>query len=252
MVSGLVSPISSVGSSRARIASPELQAPGRTVAEPPSPRRARRCDLLACRRAHRDQLEPDRPPRGRHPRLLGGAEGVDALDPVRREDRREDYDPTGGRHDRGDASQDRQVEAHDAAQQRAPRERDRHERGDSGQRSGQRLGRLDEEARVRHAMGGTSTIGSPGRLGHRGRIGVDADRQGARLSGRPRKDGSAVAGPEIDDHPVGPGDPFVELADVDVADAPADHLSHGRESIGCSHCQQSAPCRSCGRPLLPG
>jgi hypothetical protein len=63
---------------------------------------------------------------------------------------------------------------------------------------------------------------------------VDAKDQVARGSARPSEDRSTVAGPDIDDHPVGPGDLLVDLADVDVDDPAADDLTHRRSlhSVG--------------------
>ena len=60
--------------------------------------------------------------------------------------------------------------------------------------------------------------------------GVHAEDQAGGLRACPGEHGPAVAGTEIDDHPVGPGDQVRDLADVDVEDVAADHLSHGRQS----------------------
>ena len=105
------------------------------------------------------------------------------------------------------------------------------------QRAGQRFGGLDQEPGVGQAERATSSGRTTGRLGHSRGARVDADDQVARVSRGPREHRSAVAGAEIDDHPVGPGDLLVELADVDVDDAPADDLSHGRQSsVGAIRC----------------
>jgi len=42
---------------------------------------------------------------------------------------------------------------------------------------------------------------------------------------------------EVDDYPVGSGDLLVDLADVDLEDAPADDLFHGDDLIRVSHWQ---------------
>jgi 5-(carboxyamino)imidazole ribonucleotide synthase len=78
---------------------------------------------------------------------------------------------------------------------------------------------------VGHAL----PIGAPRRLGHRGRIGIDAKAQRRRLEAGSTEDGPAIAGPDIDDHPVGPGDQAGKLADVHVRDAATDDLSHGAQ-----------------------
>jgi hypothetical protein len=154
-------------------------------------------------------------------------------DAVRWNDRGEHLDTAVGCDDVGDAAQHGPVQAQHAPEQRAPRERDRHERDDAGQRSGQRLGGPGEEQGVRQPSRRSGAVGSTGCLGHRRRVRIDADHQGVRLRVGARKHGSAVAGPEIDDHPIDSGDPLVELADVHLGDAPADDLSHGRQSSEC-------------------
>ena len=63
---------------------------------------------------------------------------------------------------------------------------------------------------------------------HDGR--VHAENQGARLGACPGEGRAAVTGTDIGDHPVAPGDQAGDLADVDFDDAPADDLSHGRQS----------------------
>ena len=128
---------------------------------------------------------------------------------------------------RGGAGQRRRVKTEHAPQQRTPRERDGDEVRAAGERrGGERLGGRDEEHRIRRTAAG----GASGRLGHGVGDGVDAEHQRSGFCRRARRDGSAVARTEIDDHPVGPGDQVVELADVDVDDAPADDLSHGPQS----------------------
>jgi hypothetical protein len=42
--------------------------------------------------------------------------------------------------------------------------------------------------------------------------------------------GTAVARAEVHDHPVNPGDPIVDLADVHLEETAADDLSHGPQS----------------------
>ena len=73
-------------------------------------------------------------------------------------------------------------------------------------------------------------MGTPGRLGHGRGGGVHAEDQAGGFRTSPGEDRPAVASTEIDDHPVGPGDQVRDLADVDVRDVAADHLSHGRQS----------------------
>ena len=63
-----------------------------------------------------------------------------------------------------------------------------------------------------------------------GRRGVHAKHEGRGLGACPGEHRPAVTGTDIGDHPVGPGDQAGDLADVDFRDAPADDLSHGRQS----------------------
>jgi hypothetical protein len=66
------------------------------------------------------------------------------------------------------------------------------------------------------------------------------------LGCRAGEHGPAIAGPNVDDHPPGAGDPLVDLADVDLGDAPANDLSHvAQSSLASIH----APFRGPGRVL---
>ena len=51
--------------------------------------------------------------------------------------------------------------------------------------------------------------GASRRLGHRGGVGVDADDEGSAFRARPVHDRPTVAGSEVDDDPVGAGDPML-------------------------------------------
>ncbi len=176
--------------------------------------------------AHRLELEADRPPgfddRGLRPLIeldetvhaVGGGDGHEDLDP-----------PTDG-HDRRGTAESGTIEAKDAAKQRPPWHGDGDEVRGGGQRPGECLGCLDEEHRVGRASTGSGSDGAARRFRHAGGVGVDADDQVQRLGERPCKHGPTVTGAEVDDHPVGPGDQLIDLADVDVDDAPADHLLH--------------------------
>ena len=74
---------------------------------------------------------------------------------------------------------------------------------------------------------GPTPIRAAGGVRHRGRIGVDTDDKRARLCGRAAKDGSPVAGADIDDHPISSGDQVGQLPDVHLEGTSADDLSHG-------------------------
>jgi hypothetical protein len=63
-------------------------------------------------------------------------------------------------------------------------------------------------------------------LGHRPRIGVDAEDERLRIRQHLGQDGAAVAGPEIDDDPAMPPGQVEDLADVDLGDAPAGDGMH--------------------------
>ena len=49
--------------------------------------------------------------------------------------------------------------------------------------------------------------------------------------GRHGQDGAAITRTQVDDHPLGAGDPIGDLADVHLGDPPAGHDSHGRRSV---------------------
>ena len=126
-----------------------------------------------------------------------------------------------------DAGQGARVQAEHATEQRTPWERDGDEVHAPGER---RVGKCFGAGGKEHDVGRTAARRASGRLGHRGRGSVHAKHQGARLGARPGEDRAAVTGTDIGDHPVGPGDQAGDLADVHVRDAPADDLSHGRQS----------------------
>jgi hypothetical protein len=141
-------------------------------------------------------------------------------------DGNEDHHAAVSAYDRRDAAKRDPVEAKDASKQRAPRHGDRDERCRPSQRSGERFGSLDEEDRVWRVPTGSRAHGEARRFGHARGIGVDADDQGPRFGDCACEDGATVTGAEVDDDPFGPGHPLIDLADVDVEDAPADHLLH--------------------------
>jgi hypothetical protein len=72
--------------------------------------------------------------------------------------------------------------------------------------------------------------GTERRLGHPGGRRVDADHERGRLAPGAGQDGPPVTGTQVDDDPVGAGDPGSELADVHLVDASADDAAHGPES----------------------
>ena len=115
------------------------------------------------------------------------------------------------------------VERERAAQQRAPRERDRQLVCDARQLGGQALGGRDDEQRVRQAALRRGSCGTERRLGHRRGGRVDADDERAGLAPGARRGPPDRRRSEVDDDPVGAGDPMIELADVHLGDAPADH-----------------------------
>lgn len=181
---------------------------------------------------YRLELEADRSTRIGDPRLRRSVERGDPVDAVGGKDRHENLDAAARRHDRRHATKGHRVQAEDATEQRAPGHGDRHERRDLGQRPREGLGRLDQEDRVAGITVASTPGGTTGRLGHAGGVGVDPEDEGARIGGRASQHRPAVTRAEIDGHPVGPGDPLVELADVDVDDAPADDLLHAGDSTG--------------------
>ena len=145
---------------------------------------------------------------------VGGRHGDEDLHP-----------PTAG-DERRETAKRGTIKTKDTAKERTPWHGDRDEVRGGCQWSGECLGCLDEEDRVGPASTGAGSRGATRQFSHAGGIGVDADDQGRWLGKRPRKHGTTVTGAKVDDHPVGPGDQLIDLSDVDVDDAPADHLLH--------------------------
>jgi hypothetical protein len=172
-------------------------------------------------------------------------EAVQPGDAVRWHDRRERHDRAARREQRCRPRERPRLEAQDAAQQGAPRERDGQQVHATGKgRASQRLGTGREEASVL----GTAARRTTGRLGHRGRGRIDADDQGRGLEGCPSQHGTAITRAEIHDHPVGPGDQAGDLADVHLVDATADDLSHGPQST-LGRCANPSSDRTSACPL---
>jgi len=158
-------------------------------------------------------------------------EGSDAIEPVARGDRHERLDPSALRaHKRGESQGRRVVEAEHAAQERAPRKPHGDGVGDAAQLRRRRLGGASDEQHIRQPALAGRPGGTPGCLGHRGRVGVEADDESPGIGRGGTKDAPAVAGPEVDDHPLVAGDQVGELADVHLVDAPADDGTHDEQS----------------------
>ena len=104
----------------------------------------------------------------------------------------------------------RVVEREGAAEQRAPREEDRQLVGDAGTApSGDALRGRDDEQRVRQARparGGATDSAIAAALAS------IADDEGAGLRAGPAEDRPTVAGPEVDDDPVGASDPVLRVS----------------------------------------
>jgi hypothetical protein len=160
----------------------------------------------------------------------GRVESVDAGDAVATGDRDVDEDRAAGLHEAPEGVGDVRVEAERAQEQRAPRERNGDEVRRSGEDRVERLRTRGEEERVR----GSAAADGPGRatrrLGHRRGGCVDADDERGGVGGGAGEDGPTVAGPEIDDHPLGAGDPLGDLADVCLEGPAADDGTHVEQS----------------------
>jgi hypothetical protein len=136
----------------------------------------------------------------------------------------EDLCARSGCEQRGDARQRGVVVAEHAAQERAPREVDRHRVGAAVEGLWRVLGRGDREQRVRHRV---ALRGAPGGLDHARRVGIEADRQGVGTRPRGGQHMAAVTGPEVDREAVVARRQRVESADVDVVEAAAsEHTDH--------------------------
>ncbi len=151
-------------------------------------------------------------------------EPVETGDVVVRHDRGEHLDGGVAAGEGSDAGQNGRIETQDATQQRTPGEPDRYEIGAPRERCrGQLLGTGREE----QGVGRSASRGAPRGVGHRGRSRIDADDQRPRFRGCASQHGPAVAGADIHDHPVRPGDQVGDLADVHLEGPSADDLSHG-------------------------
>jgi hypothetical protein len=211
---------------------PEVEAPDGSIAESSCPRRSRYAQVLDRRRAHRREFEAHRPPSVGDPRLRRSVQDGDPLDAIGQADGHEELDVAARRDDRRHTTERHRVQAHDASEQRAPGHRNGDERRGPRQLPRQGLGRLRQEDRVGRAATRSTACGTTRRLGHPGGVGVDTDDDGSRLGSGARKHRPTVARAEIDDNAVGSGDLLVDLADVDLEDAPADDLFHGGNCIG--------------------
>ena len=127
------------------------------------------------------------------------------------------------------------VEAEGATQQRAPRKQDGNEVGGSVELGREGLSRRHDEQRVGQTAGQTalpcSSGGTSRRLGHRRGVGVDTEHKGPGLAGRRGEDGAAITRTEVDDHPLGAGDPVGDLADVHLSDPTARDDTHSWRSV---------------------
>jgi len=227
-VTGLPGPIVGV---RAVLRPAEVEAPSRPGvtgrAEPTGPRRTGGDDLIVRGEAHRGKIQSGGAPGSADRRFPARIERRDPIDAIRCHDRGEDLQPATRRHQGGHSGERVRVEAQHATQQRTPGERDGDEVHPAGERRvNERLGPGREE----HRIGRTAACRASGCLGHRGCGGVHAKHEGCGLGACPGEHRPAIAGTDIGDHPVEPGDQAGDLADVDFDDAPADDLSHGRQS----------------------
>ena len=126
--------------------------------------------------------------------------------------------------DRCHAAEGALIEPDDATKQGSPRERHRHQVGDSAERGrGKRLGAGGEE----QGIAWTAAVRASGCLGHRRRRRIDTDDECSWVVGGASQHGTALAGAEIHDHPVGPGDQIKDLPDVYLECPSSDHVSHG-------------------------
>ena len=133
-----------------------------------------------------------------------------------------------GLEQRGDPAGSRVVEGEGTAEQRAPGKVDRQLIRDPEELERRSLRGRDDEERVGNAATRRRPRRPPRRLGHRRGVRVDSDDERLGLGPRPRHDRPTVAGAEVDDDPVGSGDPLSELADVHLCDAAAGHRTHPR------------------------
>ncbi len=135
-----------------------------------------------------------------------------------------------GRNEARDAIGDQAIGADAAAQQGAPRKTHRDEVGTGDEHRWERFGAREHESRVREAALPGRSSGATRRLGHRRRVGVDAQHEGPGLPGRRGEDRAAVTGAHVNRHPREAGDEIGDLADVHLEDPTShDEASHGRQ-----------------------
>jgi hypothetical protein len=148
--------------------------------------------------------------------------------PVTILERDDDPELTEGSQRPGQACHQALVAGQDGPEERAPGQRDRDLVGTTVERAREGDRVASEEQRVRQAAAPRGTCGADRRLAQAGRIGIDADTERRRRSPGGVQDRGAVTGAEVDRQSRMLRDEPFELADVDVEEAPAVDLSHGR------------------------
>jgi hypothetical protein len=198
--------------------------------QPPGPRRTARPDFGGSRLAGELDLEAVRDEgRGRrgHELLAGGR---DALQPVALDRRDEELKGTPLRDEARESRRDGAVPTEDAAAQRAPRESNGDEIGQTCKLHGRGLRRRDDERGIRNAALARLARGASGGLGHRRGAGIEPEDEGRRLAGCGGEHRPAVTSADIDRHPLVAGDEIRELTDVHLDEAASDDESkHGPE-----------------------
>jgi hypothetical protein len=194
------------------------------------PSRTRRGDLVPRRRSNVDDPEAVRLERRDSPGGEPIASGRDAAQAVAHRRGEQELEPSVRCNEPGDTSRYHRIQADDTAEQGAPREPDGHQRCQAGKLGRWRLGGGEDESYVRESALTRRPGGTTGGLGHRRRIGVEAEGEGGRLPGGRDEDRSTVTGADVDRHPLVAGNKFGELADVHLDEATSDdEANHARQ-----------------------
>jgi hypothetical protein len=133
------------------------------------------------------------------------------------------------------------IQTERAAEQRAPREEHKDKVGRAVQLRRHGLCRGDDKQRVGQTTLRRRSSRTPGRLGHRRGVGIDTEDERPWLPARRCQNRAAITRTQVDDHPLGAGDPIGDLADVHLGDPPARDDTHGRRSVLA---RRSAPTRT--------
>ena len=170
--------------------------------------------------------------------------------PVRQRD--DGDEPRAGTDERDESARHRVVAADDATEQRTPWQRDRDEVRPADELPGWVLGGGEGEGDVRNPAVACGAGGTPGCVGHRLGVGVEAEDEGIRAAAGGLDSGPTVTGADVDVEPSIRLDRSDDLADVHLDETTPDDELHGSTVYG-SRCGVTAAADGIDRrrhPLL--